>query len=372
MGRPSSGFVNAVRGRIARALPPVGAQARDRNPPGFAASRRSRNPCGGVGGRAAPACASAWGCLVTASPSRPPLVLVTGGAGVIGSPTVDFLLAEGERVRLVDDLRTGRMANLPVHPVLEFVRGDIRDTALLERVMQGVTHVLHRAAQVSVERSVQDPVSSCSENVLGYVAVLDAARRAGARWSTSLRQRFTGIPARCPWPNGSGRPAVALRTRESRRRGVRGSLRAAARVSDAGVARLQRLRHPPGSRVAVQWGDREIPHPPGPGRSPGSARRRTAGAGFCPRAGRCARQRPCAFRRDPRGGECRARGVGERAGTRLPARTGRPTSSCDRFVPEPTGAIRFSRAGIGRLREEPWLPGIGLEEGLEELTRGVT
>jgi UDP-glucose 4-epimerase len=112
---------------------------------------------------------------------REPLVLVTGGAGFIGVHTVARLLDEGRRVRVLDDLRTGRREHLPRHPALEFVRGDVRDPALLARVLEGVSHVLHLAAQVSVEHSLRDPVDSCSENILGFVTVLAAAHRARAR-----------------------------------------------------------------------------------------------------------------------------------------------------------------------------------------------
>lgn len=109
----------------------------------------------------------------------PPGVLVTGGAGFIGSHTVDGLLAEGYRVRVLDNLLTGCRANLPSeHPGLEFVEGDVRDAATLEAAMDGITHCLHLAAQVSVERSVADPRGSSENNVLGAVNVFQAARDA--------------------------------------------------------------------------------------------------------------------------------------------------------------------------------------------------
>lgn len=106
--------------------------------------------------------------------------LVTGGAGFIGSHSVERLLAAGARVRVLDNLSSGKRANLPEHPALEFIEGDIRDAATVAAALAGgVTHVLHLAAQVSVATSVEQPVDSCSHNIAGFLNVLDAARRAG-------------------------------------------------------------------------------------------------------------------------------------------------------------------------------------------------
>ncbi len=107
-------------------------------------------------------------------------VLVTGGAGFIGSHTVDALLAKGISVRVLDNLSSGSRTNLPNnHASLEFVEGDIRDAQTVDKVMQGVSHVLHLAAQVSVVNSIEDPRHSADQNIMGYVTVLDAARKAG-------------------------------------------------------------------------------------------------------------------------------------------------------------------------------------------------
>lgn len=109
-------------------------------------------------------------------------ILVTGGAGFIGSHTVEALLAMGARVRVLDDLSTGCRENLPKqHVDLEFVHGDVRDGACVASCMQGITHVLHLAAQVSVPVSIQQPVHSHSVNVAGYLNVLNAARLAGIK-----------------------------------------------------------------------------------------------------------------------------------------------------------------------------------------------
>lgn len=109
-------------------------------------------------------------------------VLVTGGAGFIGSHSVETLLAMGARVRVLDDLSTGCRENLPKqHVALEFVHGDVRDETCVMSCMNDITHVLHLAAQVSVPISIQQPVHSHSVNVAGYLNVLNAARLAGVK-----------------------------------------------------------------------------------------------------------------------------------------------------------------------------------------------
>jgi len=83
------------------------------------------------------------------------LVLVVGGAGFIGSHTVDLLLSEGYRVRVLDNFSTGKRHNLPeTHERLEILAGDMSDQAILRRICVDITHVLHLAAQVSVVDSL--------------------------------------------------------------------------------------------------------------------------------------------------------------------------------------------------------------------------
>ena len=106
-------------------------------------------------------------------------VLVTGGAGFIGSNTVDLLLQRGHRVRVLDNFYSGKRENLQAHAALEIVHGDIRDAATVTQALVDVTHVLHLAAQVFVPTSIEQPVLSGSVNIAGFVNVLDAARRAG-------------------------------------------------------------------------------------------------------------------------------------------------------------------------------------------------
>jgi UDP-glucose 4-epimerase len=108
------------------------------------------------------------------------LYLITGGAGFIGSNLAEALVADGERVRIFDDFSTGSMANLAaVCDRVEIVEGDLRDFAAVRAAMRGVTYVSHQGALRSVERSVDDPMSSNAVNVEGTLHVLEAAREAG-------------------------------------------------------------------------------------------------------------------------------------------------------------------------------------------------
>lgn len=105
-------------------------------------------------------------------------VLVTGGAGFIGSHVVDALLALGQRVVVLDDLSTGDPKRVPAEA--RFVRGDVRDPGLdALLVEERIDTVFHLAAQVDVRKSVEDPVFDAEVNVLGTIRVAQAASRAG-------------------------------------------------------------------------------------------------------------------------------------------------------------------------------------------------
>ncbi len=109
-------------------------------------------------------------------------VLIAGGAGFIGSHTADLLMEKGVSVRILDNLTSGHRSNLPdSHPLMEFVKGDIRDADMVKEVMKGITHVVHLAAQVSVVASLEDPEFSAQQNIIGYLNVLDAAKNAGVK-----------------------------------------------------------------------------------------------------------------------------------------------------------------------------------------------
>jgi len=114
--------------------------------------------------------------------------LVTGGAGFIGSNIVERLLRDGLSVRVIDNLSTGREANLDSAAKaagrgvgVELVRGDIRDDAALGEALRGIKYVFHEAALCSVLRSVEEPLSTNSVNIDGTLRLLVQARRAGVK-----------------------------------------------------------------------------------------------------------------------------------------------------------------------------------------------
>ncbi len=107
-------------------------------------------------------------------------VLVTGGAGFIGSHVADAHLERGDRVWVVDDLSSGRLDNVP--PDAEFHRIDIGDPEVGELIRDvGFDLINHHAAQIDVRRSVADPLLDARANILGLVNILEAARQAGTR-----------------------------------------------------------------------------------------------------------------------------------------------------------------------------------------------
>ncbi len=107
--------------------------------------------------------------------------LVTGGAGFIGSNLCHALVARGERVRVLDNLSTGRpenLAELVEQRKVELIDGDVTDPQAVARAVDGVDYVLHQAAIPSVPRSIDDPIGNDRANTHGTVIVLDAARKA--------------------------------------------------------------------------------------------------------------------------------------------------------------------------------------------------
>ena len=108
--------------------------------------------------------------------------LVTGGAGFIGSHLVRRLVAEGARVRVVDDLTTGKEERLKnVRSAIEFLRADLADPAVSDRAVEGIDYVLHQAAIPSVQRSLDDPLGTNRANVSATLNLLASSRRHGIR-----------------------------------------------------------------------------------------------------------------------------------------------------------------------------------------------
>lgn len=115
-------------------------------------------------------------------PAKPVKVLITGGAGFIGSHQVEACLAAGYEVAVLDSLTTGKAANLQGLNVQLF-QVDLLDREKLEKVFQDwqPTHVSHHAAQVSVRRSLEDPRFDAEVNVLGTINLLQLAKRFGVQ-----------------------------------------------------------------------------------------------------------------------------------------------------------------------------------------------
>lgn len=109
-------------------------------------------------------------------------ILVTGGAGFIGSHLADALLARGHAVRVLDDLSSGQRANLALdHSRLELVVGDVADPAVVRVALAGCTAVAHLAAVASVQASVEDPVATHRSNFIGTLNLCEAMREQGVR-----------------------------------------------------------------------------------------------------------------------------------------------------------------------------------------------
>lgn len=108
--------------------------------------------------------------------------LVTGGCGFIGSNIAEHLVSLGENVRILDNLSTGNRGNLADFAEnIDLVQGDLLDPAALRRAVEGVDYVLHQAALPSVQRSVEDPLTSNRINVDGTVGLLKACVDAGVK-----------------------------------------------------------------------------------------------------------------------------------------------------------------------------------------------
>ena len=110
--------------------------------------------------------------------------LVTGAAGFIGSNLCEAILNMGYRVRGLDDLSTGKQANVDMfldNPNYEFIKGDIKDLDTCMKACEGVDYVLNQAAWGSVPRSIVMPIFYCKNNIEGTLNMLEAARQCGVK-----------------------------------------------------------------------------------------------------------------------------------------------------------------------------------------------
>lgn len=133
------------------------------------------------------------------------ICLVTGGAGFIGSHIAQALLRRGDKVRVFDNLSTGKRKNLEAIPGAEFVEGDLRDLGAIRQATRGVQVVFHQAALPSVARSLEDPATSEQCNTLGTVHALMAAKEAKVEkflyaGSSSAYGKATQFPVREEFP----------------------------------------------------------------------------------------------------------------------------------------------------------------------------
>jgi len=111
-------------------------------------------------------------------------VLVTGGAGFIGSNLVESLLGNGNKVTCLDNFSTGKRENIEgflSNPGFNLIEGDIRNYSDCEKSVQGIDFVFHQAALGSVPRSIKDPVSTTDVNIGGFVKMLFASKEAGVK-----------------------------------------------------------------------------------------------------------------------------------------------------------------------------------------------
>jgi UDP-glucose 4-epimerase len=139
---------------------------------------------------------------VTAISGKPDLV--TGGAGFIGSHLVDRLIADGRRVRVLDNFAVGHRANLARHvgnPRLQIIESDITDAELVARAVEGADRIFHLAARADIVPSIQDPAAYFRTNVDGTFAVLEAARHHSVRRLVyAASSSCYGIPSLYPTP----------------------------------------------------------------------------------------------------------------------------------------------------------------------------
>jgi nucleoside-diphosphate-sugar epimerase len=144
-------------------------------------------------------------------------ILITGGAGFIGSHTADFFLQQGVQVVVFDNLVTGKLTHLNLfHPNLRFVQADILNYKILETEIAQCDAVLHLAALPSVQQSIADPVQSLQINTQGFLHVLQAIRKNQEKNKKDIRLIYAssaavyGAEAALPCSDESPLPLTVL------------------------------------------------------------------------------------------------------------------------------------------------------------------
>ncbi len=137
--------------------------------------------------------------------------LVTGGAGFIGSNIVAELVRRGERVRVLDNFATGKRENIaPFLSQVDLIEGDLRQLETMRQAVEGADYVLHQGALPSVQRSIEDPLTTDEVNARGTLNLLIAARDAGVRWVVyaSSSSIYGDSPTHMSWTDSTGLPKV--------------------------------------------------------------------------------------------------------------------------------------------------------------------
>ena len=128
--------------------------------------------------------------------------LITGGAGFIGSHLAERLLNDGDEVTILDDLSTGRLENIQSfrhHAKLQFVKGDIRDSTLVQLLASRCDVVFHLAAAVGVQLIADDPVRTIETNIAGTEVVLEAANKFGRKILLASSSEIYGKSEKVPF-----------------------------------------------------------------------------------------------------------------------------------------------------------------------------
>ena len=131
-------------------------------------------------------------------------LLITGGAGFIGSNLCEYFLSKGHQVTCLDNFATGHRHNLKDfinHPDFSLIEGDIRNLSDCQKAVQGVDYVLHQAALGSVPRSIKDPITTNEVNVSGFLNMLVASRDAQVK-------RFVYAASSSTYGDSQGLPKV--------------------------------------------------------------------------------------------------------------------------------------------------------------------